>query len=595
MRRLDKYLYVDGDTNKIRLLGLAGVLSVLLLSYGYFLFLTLSPIYLLIFGPIAAFFIYSKLIRYFIQVFYPSFDSRKHEKFISSYWEDTPEPSVDIFLPYAGEETSVYEKVVRAAKKIDDKNKKIYLLDDFGNNTIRDLAGKYEVNYLSRPDKGFYKKAGNLKFGYENSKGKYIFVLDADFVPTKDSLREIIPYIAIDPSIGILQTPQYFDQDDKVHARSKIEFGGGNIVEEFYRIDLPSRNKFNASMCVGTSAIYRREAIEKTGGPPLVSSTEDVRQGLKITRGGFRVSYLPLIVSKGTSPETLQGYFRQHNRWCSGSLTILTDGYLRDAKIGIVAKALFLSNSFYYLSEAFSVIFPFHLLCLLAFQPESLNIFNMIWFLPYLVINRIVSPTVRKHRMRRGTRIAALSNVFTYLYTILTLILGKTLTWEPAGLKVKKGLSAYVTAINLGVLVSSLFILTFIAILFNNPSLMLNLNAYPTLILAFYITYWYVVFLKMASDFIYRHLAEEQLNFKIRLAVPYLRKMLMPALALTMFATVIIDGAFVAQTNELKIKVADEVYVLELNTHSDTQTDRQIVPSEYLEISKLDESTLSLK
>ena len=94
--------------------------------------------------------------------------------------------------------------------------------------------------YATRPNRGWFKKSGNLWFGYQVSYGDYILLLDADFAPRHDLLDETLPYMEAYPDTGIVQTPQYFriaDDDtgvffglkyprtwlvDGISARSKV-------------------------------------------------------------------------------------------------------------------------------------------------------------------------------------------------------------------------------------------------------------------------------------------------------------------------------------------------------------------------------------
>ena len=108
------------------------------------------------------------------------------------------------------------------------------------------------------------KKAGNIKHGYENSSGEFIVIFDADFAPHHDFIRDLLPYTS-DPRTAIVQSPQYFQTDKDVHKRSIIEYGAGQVQEDFYRIIQQSRDTFGAAICVGSNAIYRRSAIEDIG------------------------------------------------------------------------------------------------------------------------------------------------------------------------------------------------------------------------------------------------------------------------------------------------------------------------------------------
>ncbi len=59
-----------------------------------------------------------------------------------------------------------------------------------------------------------------------------ISIFDADFCPRADFLRETLPYL-VDPSIGILQTPQFFRRRD---SQTWVEQGAGACQETFYRL-----------------------------------------------------------------------------------------------------------------------------------------------------------------------------------------------------------------------------------------------------------------------------------------------------------------------------------------------------------------------
>ena len=508
---LDKYEYMRTNPYLIRGLGALGILTTLLMAYGFWMYLHIDLIYLIIFGPIAAIFVINKLLRFFIQLFYPKYDIKKHEDFVRRYWLVNQEPTVDIFLPWAGEDLAVHEEVVKACANVNYKNLKVFMLDDVGREDHKALAQKYGFTYLSRPNKGEYKKSGNLQYGYQFSNGEYVFILDADFIPTKDSLHDLIPYIDSDKQIGILQTPQYFEQTKDVHNRSKIEFGGGNIVEDFYRVIMPCRDEFKAAMCVGTSAIYRRSTIDKLDGTPKVHASEDLATGLLITQHGFYVKYLPLIVSMGTSPETFQGYFKQHMRWCSGNIVFAR--YWPKAKLNIMARLIYLSNPTYYLSEAFSIIFSFQFLLLLYFHSDTLSLWNTLYFIPYMVLSRFVIPATKANKNKVGTRLAALNNYYTYFYTYIRMLTIGVPQWHPTGVKISKLHDDFLNAINIGTVISVTFILGFIFILISKPHIFGNYNTYVVLAWTFYAIFWHTVYLTSVHKYIHPFKLEEATNF----------------------------------------------------------------------------------
>ncbi len=517
--KLDKYEYVRTSPYVIRVIGLLGTLSVVLMAYGYINFLELNIYYYFIFGPVIFIVIFNKLLRFFIQIFYPKFDIKKHEKFVSEFWENNSEPAVDVFLPYAGEDLTIHEEVVKAATELNYKNYNVYLLDDSPNESQKYLAEKYNCTYISRPNKGEWKKSGNLEFGYGKSNGEFIFILDADFKPSKDALKDTIPYIASDSRIGILQTPQYFDQSHEVHQRSKIEFGGGNIVEDFYRISMPCRDEFNAAMCVGTSAIYRRTAVIKLNGTPKVHASEDLATGLLITKIDYNVKYIPLIISIGMSPNTFQGYFIQHQRWCSGNLIFAE--YWPKAKLNLVARIIYLLNPTYYLAEAFSILFTFQFLILLYLNSPNITLYQIYYFIPFLIVDKLIIPIFKVNKDKPGTKLAALSNSYTYLYTFLSLLIKKFPQWHPSGTKLNTLHKDFLSCNKMGITISTVFLLSFSYLLISHPLILGNFNLYPILFWAVYSAFWHTVYLTTVGSSIlseYQYLID---NFRTKVNFYY--------------------------------------------------------------------------
>jgi cellulose synthase (UDP-forming) len=302
----DKYAYVIKQPNIIRMVYLLAFLTWIFVIIGMVKFFNLNLLYWFIFFPLFLPMIVSKMITYIVSVFYPKFDLKEHKKKVKQFFKDnegTP-PSVDVFLPIAGESIEVLAETWEGVSNIDYDNYNVYVLEDKIDPAARRLAERYRFNYLSRPNKGYFKKAGNLKYGYEHSDGEFILILDADFVPHKDIIKEMIPYM--EPEIGIVQTPQYFDTNNEVHKRSKIEFGAGNVVEDFYRILQPARNQFGAAICVGTNSMHRRTAIFESHAPALVERSEDVVGGLTLLKHGYELMYIPIILAKGICPDNVE-------------------------------------------------------------------------------------------------------------------------------------------------------------------------------------------------------------------------------------------------------------------------------------------------
>lgn len=110
------------------------------------------------------------------------------------------------------------------------------------------MARAHHFSYLARPNRGEFKKAGNLNYALEHSHGEYIVVFDADFAPTPGSLAHVIPYFA-DPEVGIMQTAQYFDTGRSSTANWMARYAG-TIQDSFFTWVQPHREMIGSALPV---------------------------------------------------------------------------------------------------------------------------------------------------------------------------------------------------------------------------------------------------------------------------------------------------------------------------------------------------------
>jgi cellulose synthase (UDP-forming) len=182
-------------------------------------------------------------------------------------------------------------------------------------------AFEFGFVYLSRPHKGRFKKAGDLRYGYERSSGDFVAVFDADFPARPDFLTSLLPYFDAEPDVGIVQSPQFFRRED---GENWIARGAVAVQEFFYRAAQTSRQARSGAICVGTNAIYRRAALASNGGDALIEHSEDVHTGFDLYRNGWRLRYVPVNLATGLCPSTLPAFLAQQYRWCMGSMSLLT-------------------------------------------------------------------------------------------------------------------------------------------------------------------------------------------------------------------------------------------------------------------------------
>jgi len=348
-------------------------------------------------------------------------------------WQPRSLPSVDVFLPSAGEDLAVLRNTYAHVARLQWPGRlTVHVLDDSGRDAVKMLAKTHGFRYLSRPDRGWFKKAGNLRYGFERSTGDYIFILDADFVPRRDALTELVPYFD-DPSVGIVQSPQCFDSDENLNW---IQRTAGSTQELFYRWILPSRDRFNAAICVGTCALYRRKALEATGGFAQIEHSEDIHTGLHLMQAGFQTRYVPIVVSRGLCPGDMAGFLNQQYRWCNGSLVKLHNAKLDGSRVKMTLRQrlCFWAGLFYYITTAVNVL-ALYLpgMIMAAFFPSQVQPAQFVPFLVGLWVYLVVIPVVSKSRWRFEVLRLQMAYSYAHLIAIVHKLRGRSAGWVPTG------------------------------------------------------------------------------------------------------------------------------------------------------------------
>ena len=130
----------------------------------------------------------------------------------------------------------------------------------------------------------------------------FLAVFDADFRPRPDFLAETLPYLD-DPAVGIVQTPPFFRVDPR---QTWVERAARPTLEVFHRAVQVSRNRFSSALCVGSNALYRRAALEPTGGFTLIPYPEDSHSGSRRARQRLPAQLpVPVPLAAGIVPGTL--------------------------------------------------------------------------------------------------------------------------------------------------------------------------------------------------------------------------------------------------------------------------------------------------
>lgn len=416
--------------NQTKAIYTLGTITVALALIGYYNFIQLNVWYWLL-APILIILYGYYTISYLINLFYT--DSVKKTSQLKTF----EKPTVDIYLPVCGESIEIIKKTFHGvsvlAKTYGNDKVKVYVGDDKPNNEVKNLAFEYGFKYLTRSNNEM-KKTGNLKNLFENSNGKYYLVFDADFVPLDNFLDETISILENSPQIGILQIPQSFFYNFDNQFENKCS----ETQADFYNIIQQARNHFGASICVGSNAIFRRSAVEKTKlfdwlYENKIDHGEDANSGFHLVNNGYKVEYINKQLAFGRSAENLNQLIKQRDRWCSSSTKMFLTGIVAKSKLTLMQKICYYCGFLYYASDLIKLILNYLIIFIFIFHSNSLNWVYSLWFIPHIIFGMIIIPIFTKRGFSLESYKINLALTYTNAYRFTLRLFGFGADWKPTG------------------------------------------------------------------------------------------------------------------------------------------------------------------
>ncbi len=304
-------------------------------------------------------------------------------------------PKVDVLICTYNEDEEILERTIIGTLGMKYPNFRVWVCDDGRRPWLKELCARYGVGYITR-DGTAHAKAGNInaalkKLALLDEKPDFISILDADFVPLPQFLTRALS-LAIDPDVGVVQTPQHFFNPDPVQSNLALTRVWPDEQRFFFDIVMASKDAWNAAFCCGTSSVIRFSALQGVGGFPTDSVTEDYLVSLRLREKGFRTVYLNEPLSLGLAPEGLAEYSGQRSRWALGFVQICRgpSGPLKlHNGLPLVDRIMlcetFLHWSATHLFRLLGVVVPV-LYLLLGIEAVHANVIDAIWYLaPFLV------------------------------------------------------------------------------------------------------------------------------------------------------------------------------------------------------------------
>src|SRR5262245_51070834 len=291
-----------------------------------------------------------------------------------------PLPAVTIQLPLYNE-MYVADRLIEAVCAVEYPREllEIQVLDDSIDETrsIAELAVRrfaadgIDIKYFHRTDRvGF--KAGALEAGLKVSRGEFVGIFDADFIPTSDFLVELMPHFR-NPRVGMVQARWgHINQDYSLLTKIQailldghfiLEHGGRNRGGRFFN--------FN-----GTAGVWRRTAIDDAGGWQHDTLTEDLDLSYRAQLRGWQFVFVPGLIAPAEVPVEMNAFKSQQHRWAKGSIQTcrkLLPRILR-SKLPFGVKA----EAFFHLTANFNYILMCALIILMF--PSMVIRYNMGWY-----------------------------------------------------------------------------------------------------------------------------------------------------------------------------------------------------------------------
>lgn len=245
------------------------------------------------------------------------------------------QPPVLVQLPVY-HERDVVGRLVAAAGALDwpSDRLRIQLLDDgsgvgsddsvaLGAAAIAALRQRgIEAVHVRRPERSGFK-AGALAHGlavdaaHPGGAAPFVAIFDADFVPGRDFLQRALPTLAADAGVAFVQGRwEHLNPTASLLTRAQaIGIDGHFAIEQGARAWSGLSLNFN-----GTCGVWRRQAIEDSGGWQHDTLTEDLDLSYRAQLRGWRAAYDLELAVPGELPPTLEAWRAQQFRWAKGSL-----------------------------------------------------------------------------------------------------------------------------------------------------------------------------------------------------------------------------------------------------------------------------------
>ncbi len=236
-------------------------------------------------------------------------------------------PFVTVQLPIFNEQF-VIDRLIEACCNLDYPRDRfeIQVLDDSTDETQQvatEIVERYRsgaangvpqpILYIHRTNRHGYK-AGALDNGLKTAKGEFVAIFDADFVPPRDWLLQVVHHFA-EPEIGMVQT-RWTHLNREYSFLTQVE---AILLDGHFVLEHGGRSRsgvfFNFN---GTAGMWRKCVIDDAGGWQHDTLTEDTDLSYRAQIRGWKFKYLQHVECPAELPIEMTAFKTQQARWAKG-------------------------------------------------------------------------------------------------------------------------------------------------------------------------------------------------------------------------------------------------------------------------------------
>ncbi|MDO8462561.1 MAG: glycosyltransferase, partial [Deltaproteobacteria bacterium] len=226
-------------------------------------------------------------------------------------------PPLSILIPAYNEAKNIRETLESLQAASYPAPREIILVDDGSQDRTVEVAKTVTGISLQIIQTERLGKARALNVALQKATHEIIIVLDADTTLAPTALLEIVVPFENQKVAAVAANVRAVVTKKILTWFQELEYA----LFSAWRV---AQNKINAVCVVPQFCALRKSALEKIGGIPADTATEDFDVCFELTRAGYQVVMEEKALAFTKVPETISGLFRQRVRWARGILQVVS-------------------------------------------------------------------------------------------------------------------------------------------------------------------------------------------------------------------------------------------------------------------------------